>query len=202
MKKALIYARVSTTDQETENQISQLRGYALSQQWSIVDVITDNMTGSKGVNERKGLETVFNMAHRKQFDVLLIWSLDRLSREGSRKTVSYLERLESCGVDWHSFTEPYLSSMGVFSDAVISILATLGKQERIRIGERTRAGMERVKRQGVRLGRPRTPESRIVEVTQMRREGLTLTEIGLRLNVTAARACQIAKMGQQQREGG
>ena len=124
MKRVLIYGRVSTSQQETENQIGQLRKYSEQQEWEVVDVLTDNVSGSKGIKERKGLEQVFVMAHKRQFDVLLFWSLDRLSREGSRKTIEYLSRLESMGCDWHSFTEPYLSTMGVFSDAIISLLAT------------------------------------------------------------------------------
>jgi putative DNA-invertase from lambdoid prophage Rac len=195
MKKCLIYARCSTLDQATENQIVQLKRYAEAQEWEVSDAITDLMSGSKGINERKGLEKVFEMAHRRQFDVLLFWSLDRLSREGSRKTIEYLSRLENLGVDWHSFTEPYLSSMGVFSDAIISLLASLAKQERIRIGERTRAGMERVRRLGLKkIGRPRTTDTRIGEVMELRKQGLTLSAIGDKLNITAARVCQIIKM--------
>jgi len=202
MKTALIYARVSTNDQETENQIAQLRRYAKTQEWELSHVITDHTTGSKGINERKGLERVFSLAHKHQFDVLLFWSLDRLSREGSRKTIEYLSRLEQFGVDWHSYTESYLSSLGPFSDAIISLLATLAKQERIRIGERTRAGMERIKKLNpeIRFGRPQTSETRINEVLQLRKEGLTLAVIGERLNVTAARVCQIVKMGKQKGE--
>lgn len=195
MKKVVIYARCSTADQDTLNQINQLRRYADSQQWTVVDVIKDMVSGSKGVSERKGLETVFSMARRKEFDVLLLWSLDRLSREGARKTVEYLSRLESVGIGWHSFTEPYLSTMGMFSDAVVGILATLAKQERIRIGERTRAGMQRVKGLGIRLGRPKTPASKVAEVVEYRKQGMTLAEIGSRLNLSAARVCQISKMG-------
>jgi DNA invertase Pin-like site-specific DNA recombinase len=197
MKRCLIYARVSTLDQETDNQISQLKRYAETQQWIIADTITDNVSGAKGTIDRKGLDRVFVMAHKRQFDVLLFWSLDRLSREGSRKTIEYLSRLEGFGIDWHSYTEPYLSSMGVFSDAIISLLASLAKQERIRIGERTRAGMERVRRLGVKtIGRPKTTDSRISEVLELRNQGLTLSVIGERLNLSAARVCQMVKMGE------
>ena len=195
MKKCLIYARCSTVDQMTENQIAQLKRYAEAQGWEVKEAITDTASGSKSISERKGLEKVFEMAHRRQFDVLLFWSLDRLSREGSRKTIEYLSRLESLGVDWHSFTEPYLSSMGVFSDAIISLLASLAKQERIRIGERTRAGMERVRKLGFKkIGRPRTTDARIGEVLELRKQGLTLAAIGVKLDLTAARVCQIIKM--------
>lgn len=199
MKRVVIYGRVSTQDQETENQIAQLKRYVEVQTWELGAVITDSVSGGKGIDARKGLEQVFSMAHKRQFDVLLFWSLDRLTREGSRKTIEYLSRLESLGVDWHSYTELYLSSLGVFKDAIIAILSALARQEKIRIGERTKAGMERWRRlhPGQYIGRPKTSRETMKEVISLKQQGLSLTEIGNRMNVTAARICQIAKMGQQ-----
>jgi DNA invertase Pin-like site-specific DNA recombinase len=70
-------------------------------------------------------------ASQKQFDLLLFWKLDRLSREGVRKTLVHLTRLDSYGVAWRSFMEPFFDSCGVMRDVVISIMATLAEQERI-----------------------------------------------------------------------
>ena len=131
--KCVIYSRVSTDKQEAENQISQLKEYANRQNWDIVEVVTDVCSGSKSAAERTGLNKVFKMAHKKQFDVVLFWSLDRFSREGSRKTLEYLTRLDDYKVKWHSYTEEYISSLGIFADAIISIMAALAKQERIRM---------------------------------------------------------------------
>lgn len=74
-------------------------------------------------------------ASQRKFDVLLFWALDRLTREGTLATLQYLERLTSYQVGYKSFTEPYLDSCGTFKDVVISLLATMAKQERIRMGE-------------------------------------------------------------------
>jgi len=193
MKRVVIYSRVSTTDQEVQNQTDQLREFARDHQWEVVDVITDVSSGGKSASERDGLNTVFTLAHQRKFDVLLFWSLDRLSREGSRKTIEYLTRLEGYGVDWHSFTEQYLSSMGPFADCIISLLSTLAKQERIRISERTKAGLERTRRAGTRLGRPRTSPKAIVRAAKLRAQGLTFRQIGKRMGLTAARAHQLVK---------
>ena len=203
MKRTVIYARCSTLDQETANQIDQLKRYAEAQEWQVVSVLTDNVSGGKGVGDRKGLAQVFNLAHRRQVDVVLFWALDRLSREGSRKTIALLTRLENMGVDWHSYSEPYLSSLGLFKDAIIAILSALAKQEKVRIGERTRAGLERWKKQnpGKQFGRPRTPGSTVTAMMELKEQGLSLTLIGQRFNVSAARACQILKTGNQQKEG-
>lgn len=97
---------------------------------------------------------MFRAASQRKFDVLLFWSLDRLSREGVLETLKHLNCLTSYGVNYRSFTEQYFDSCGIFKDAVISILATIAKQERIRISERVRAGLDRAHSRGRRLGRP------------------------------------------------
>jgi DNA invertase Pin-like site-specific DNA recombinase len=192
-KRVVVYARVSTKDQETENQLAQLRQYALSQGWNAVQEIVDVCSGSKTVNERSGLNKVFGLAHRKQFDIVLFWSLDRFSREGSRQTIAYLTQLESYGVGFHSYSEPYLSTLGIFSDSIIALLSALAKQERIRIGERTRAGLERAKANGKRLGRPRVAAEKIQQAKQLRADRLSYGEIGKRLGVSRVRAFQLCK---------
>lgn len=193
MKKCVIYARCSTQDQETDNQVSQLRVYADGQGWEILEVITDIGSGGLDKGERQGLDKVFKLGHQKRFAVLLFWSLDRLSREGSRKTIQYLEQLESYGLDWHSYSEPYISSLGLFSDAIISLLAALAKQERLRIGERTKAGMERAKRNGGRFGRPKTNRSKIEKAFELRQQGLSYSSIGKEMGIGSSRAHQLVQ---------
>lgn len=189
--KCLIYSRVSTEDQTCENQLTQLKEYARKQEWQIFDVKVDICSGSKSVEERTGLREVFELARKKQFDVLLFWSLDRFSREGSRKTLEYLTRLDIYGVKWHSYTEEYISSLGIFADAIISLMACLAKQERIRISERTKAGLSRVKSQGVRLGRPKTSSELITHANELKNSGLSYAAIGRELNLSKARAYQL-----------
>jgi DNA invertase Pin-like site-specific DNA recombinase len=190
-KRVVIYARISTADQQLEGQMTQLRQYADQQGWHVVEVISDVESGGKGPDCRSGLNRVFELAHRRKFDLLLFWALDRLSREGTRKTISYLTRLEECGVHWHSHTEPYVSSCGLFADAVVAILASLANQEKVRISERTKAGLQNARANGKRLGRPKTPEGRITEARQLRTAGLTFNEIGKRMGVSQVRAFQL-----------
>ena len=190
-KRALIYSRVSTQDQDAQNQVAQLKGYADAQGWEVVDAITDTCSGSTSATERAGLSKVLTLAHQRRFDIILFWSLDRFSREGSRKTIGYLTELEQFGVGWHSFTEPYISTLGVFSDAIIALLSALAKQERLRIGERTKAGLERARANGKTLGRPRTATNRIAQAQKLRASGLSFNEIGKQLGVSRVRAFQI-----------
>jgi DNA invertase Pin-like site-specific DNA recombinase len=192
MKRVVIYARCSTRDQETDNQVAQLKAYAAQQNWEVVDTVVDVCSGGKAATERPGLDKVFDLARRRQFDLLLFWALDRFSREGSRKTIGYLAMLDDAGVDWHSFSEPYISSLGIFKDAIIAILSALAKQEKVRISERTKAGLERTVRvNGTRLGRPWTPAERIQKAKAFRAQGMTYKAMSAELGISRARACQL-----------
>ena len=152
--RVAIYARVSTKDkgQEVENQLRQLREFSSSQGWVIYREFVDHETGS--TDDRTAFQTMFKDASQRKFDVLLFWALDRLSREGVLETLQHLNRLTSYGVGYRSFTEQYFDSCGIFKDAVIAIIATVAKQERVRISLRVRAGLEVARAKGKRIGRP------------------------------------------------
>ena len=185
--RCVIYSRVSTEEQTTDNQLRQLREYADRQGWNIVEEIQDIASGGKSAEERQGLKKVFIMARQRKFDVLLFWSLDRFSREGSRKTLEYLTRLDSYHTKWHSYTEEYISSLGIFADAIISLMACLAKQERIRISERTKAGLARVKAKGKVLGRPTDVIADTEQIRELRQSGHSLSEIAKITGVSKTR---------------
>src|SRR5215472_9097782 len=123
IEKVGIYGRVSTKDgrQDVENQLLALREYCGKQGWEIVEEYVDHETG--GHSKRPHFQRMFVDARARKFDLVLFWSLDRLSREGVSATLGHLERLTSYGVNWRSYTEEYLDSTGLFRDAVIAILA-------------------------------------------------------------------------------
>ena len=188
--KCAVYARVSTRDkgQDFTNQLLALRQFALTQGWIIYREYVDQVTGS--TDERPQFQQMFQDASQRRFDVLLFWSLDRLSREGVLETLQHLQRLTSYGVAWRSFTEQYLDSTGIFREAVIGILAAIAKQERVRLGERTRAGLERVKREGKRLGRPAARPD-VSAIRALRIQGESWSEIARRTGLSRA-TCQKA----------
>jgi DNA invertase Pin-like site-specific DNA recombinase len=76
---------------------------------------------------------MFEAASHREFDAVVFWSLDRFSREGTLPTLQYLQRLDSYGVAYRSYTECWLDSLGPFKDVVLALLATLTKQERVRL---------------------------------------------------------------------
>ena len=81
---------------------------------------------------------MYTAASRREFDFVLFWLLDRLSRGGIVETLNHLQRLTGCGVTYRSFTEQYLDSADILKEAVIRIHAAVAKQERVRLSERTK----------------------------------------------------------------
>jgi DNA invertase Pin-like site-specific DNA recombinase len=120
------------------------------------------------------------------------WSLDRFSREGVLETLNHLLRLLAYGVGYRSFTEQYLDSCGIFKDAVLSILATIAKKERIRISERVVAGLERARMQG-RIGGRRPLVVDRDRISALDAEGWTTREIGEEMGISAASVCRVLK---------
>jgi DNA invertase Pin-like site-specific DNA recombinase len=181
--KIAIYARVSTKDkgQETQNQSSQLQDFAAKQGWSIHEMYVDHESGAK--SDRAEFQRMFADASKRKFDLVLFWSLDRLSREGVLETLQHLNRLSSYGVGFKSYTEQYFDSCGIFKDAVIAILATVAKQERVRLSERTRAGIAIARTRGKVIGRPRL-QVQTAEISRMRAQGYSLRAIGRTLSIS------------------
>jgi DNA invertase Pin-like site-specific DNA recombinase len=138
--------------------LRQLREFSVLQGWTTVREYIDHESGS--TNERAEFQAMFRDASQRKFDVFLFWALDRLSREGVLETLQHLSRLTAFGVGYRSFTEQYFDSCGIFKDAVIAIIATVAKQERVRISQRVRAGLDLARAKGRRIGRPpQTPLS-------------------------------------------
>jgi len=155
--RVAIYARVSTDDkgQDPENQLRQLREWCAHAGHELAGEYVDHASGRKGADGRKQFAAMMADAHRRQFDVVLCWALDRFSREGMVATIAHLQRLASYGVSFHSYCEPALSSDNEMTrDIVLAVLAALAKQEARRISERTKAGMDRARAKGTASGKP------------------------------------------------
>lgn len=137
---------------------------------------------------------MFAAASRRDFDVLAFWSLDRLSREGTVETLNHLQRLTNYGVDYRSFTEQYLDSTGMFKDAVIGILAAVAKQERVRLSERTIAGLERARSQGRVSGRPKAEDDAPTVKTyrKLKASGLSVRRIAAEMKVSPTTVQKLA----------
>lgn len=178
-----IYARVSTDKQNNGNQLDQLREFVSKQKgWVIVSEFVDTVSGS-GKRDRVQFERMMLAASQKKFDLLLFWKLDRFSREGTRKTLGHLTRLDSWGVAWRSFMEPFFDSCGIMKDVVLSIMATLAEQERITISERTKAGIARARKLG-RVPGPAQMPLDMTDIQARRARGESLRTIATALGVS------------------
>lgn len=183
MKRIALYARVSTRDkQEAENQLRDLRRYAKAQRWQVVEEFIDRESGSK--SDRQQFTAMFEGAHRRHFDLVLFWSLDRFSREGVVKTLGHLERLTGYGVEWKSYTQQYLDSSGPFGPALVALLAALAQQERETIRARVIAGQQRARAEGKQIGRPKKVADR-KKVKALRKAGMSYRAIGQKMGASA-----------------
>jgi DNA invertase Pin-like site-specific DNA recombinase len=195
-RRVALYARVSTKDrgQDHDNQLIQLRAFAKTHGWEIVHEYVDKASGKR--SDREQFQKMFGAASRREFDVLVFWSLDRLSREGTVETLNHLQQLTGYGVNYRSFTEQYLDSTGIFKEAVIGILAAVAKQERVRLSERTIAGLERARSQGRVGGRPKAEDdpSTLKMFAKLKRDGLSIRKIAAKMGVSPTTVQKLARV--------
>jgi DNA invertase Pin-like site-specific DNA recombinase len=149
--KAAIYARVSTFDQEPENQLQEVRRYVQARGWTAVEYVDRGVSGAK--DRRPALDQMIAEAKRRKFDVLVCWRLDRLGRN-LKHLIALLDELQALGVAFVSLAEG-IDATTPAGKLQMHILGAIAEFERARIQERVRAGLARARAQGVRLGRPR-----------------------------------------------
>ena len=142
IRRAAMYLRVSTLHQETENQLLQTVRFIEANGWERVELIDH---GSGRDAEREKFQELFSLAARREIDLVVVWALDRFSREGVAETFAHIQKLASYGVGLVSVTEPHFRTTGPAGELLIAVAAWIAKQERIRISERVRAGLERAK---------------------------------------------------------
>jgi DNA invertase Pin-like site-specific DNA recombinase len=159
--RAALYLRVFTRDQSVENQERELRRWAERLGFEVAAVYADTASGSR--SDRAALAAVLAGTHRREFDVLLLWALDRLSREGIGPMARYMEQLKQGGVRVMSYQEPWVDTASPVWDLLLAVFAWVAQQERQRIGERVRAGQARARAAGVRLGR----KTRVVDLQDL-----------------------------------
>jgi DNA invertase Pin-like site-specific DNA recombinase len=151
MRAAAIYARVSTFDQEPENQLQELRRYVEARGWTAVEYVDRGISGSK--ENRPALDALLRDAKRRKFDVLVCWRLDRLGRN-LKHLITLLEELQALGIAFVSLAEG-IDATTPAGKLQMHILGAIAEFERERIRERVLAGLQRARAQGRRLGRPR-----------------------------------------------
>src|SRR4051812_22781761 len=148
--RAALYARVSTFDQEPENQLQEIRRYTAARGWTGVEYVDRGVSGAK--DRRTALDELLADARRRRFDVLICWRLDRLGRN-LKHLITLLEELHALGVAFVSLAEG-IDATTPAGKLQMHILGAIAEFERERIRERVLAGLQRARTQGKRLGRP------------------------------------------------
>lgn len=152
-KRAALWLRVSTTDQDAGNQEAQLRQMAEQRGYDIVRVFRlDGASAFKG-DHRSMLEECLTDAHSGAMDVLLVWALDRLDRGSPTGPFEILKRFKAAGCEVVSLTEPWASTDGPFADLLTLLVGWFANFESKRRSDRIKAGLERRKAEGGHVGR-------------------------------------------------
>lgn len=167
--KVAIYARVSLDEneddkkfQDPENQLIPLRDFCKAMGWEVHKEYVDKMSGANPA--RPQFREMLNEAMLRRFSGIVVWKLDRFSREGVISTMSYIKQLKERGIWLKSQTEGWLdTSQEGITDIVLAIMSWASAEERKKISERTKAGMARKKAQGKHMGRPKKREPLLSE---------------------------------------
>src|SRR5438876_11259126 len=185
---AALYLRVSTLDQHPETQLHDLRQMAAQRGLEIAGVYEDRITGARA--SRPGLDRLMSDARQGKFQVLVVWSCDRLARS-VRHFLETLDELNRLGVEFLSFREQ-LDTGGPLGRAVVIIVGAIAELERSLIVERVRAGLRRAKLEGRRLGRPPVQVNREA-LWQDRQGGRPITELAQAYHISRSSVCKLLK---------
>jgi DNA invertase Pin-like site-specific DNA recombinase len=158
--KVCLYARVSTSDREQDplTQLMPLREFVKNLGWQVHDEYIDRVPATDMVH-RTAWRDLLQDASKKKFDLLLVWRMDRAFRS-VLDAATTLERLRTWKVGLRSYSEPWLDTTSPFGEALYYITVAYAQLERGILRERVKAGMERARRQGHRIGRPRVTDRR------------------------------------------
>jgi DNA invertase Pin-like site-specific DNA recombinase len=194
MKRAALYIRVSTIDQHPETQLHDLRQFASQRGLQIVKEYTDHgFSGTKA--RRPALDELMEDARRHKFDVLMVWSIDRLARS-TKHLLQTLDELNGRGIQFLSQREA-IDTEGPLGRAIIVIVSAMAELERCIMIERVRAGMRRAKIEGRRIGRAPLNVNRVV-LLRDRERGLSLNQLAKAHGISKASVCRVLR---EEKEG-
>jgi DNA invertase Pin-like site-specific DNA recombinase len=181
-KRVAIYARVSTDEQTPDNQLQELRGVAERMGWQVAaEYIDHGIGGAAGRDRRPAYDRLYGAFVRREIDLVMAWSVDRLGRS-LQQLVALLSDLHAKDVDL------YLHQQGIDTTtpagkAMFQMCGVFSEFERAMIRERVKAGLERARAQGKKLGRPRAPEIVENKIRAARRQGKGIKKIACELGI-------------------
>lgn len=153
--KAVIYARVSTDKQTVDNQLYHLQEWVKQRGYDLIEVYQESDTAWKAGHQPE-LSRLITNAYQRKFDIVVIWALDRVSREGAPATMEFYNKMLRYGIRLLSYQEPWTDMPMEFTPVMLAFTGCMAKMESDRRSARTKAGIERKRRDnGGRWGRPK-----------------------------------------------
>lgn len=199
--RAAIYARVSTSDQNPEAQLRDLRQYVEKRGFLLhkeyVDYVTGNAKKRRGKKEQ-AYQQLMSDARKRLFDCVIVWKYDRFARSLS-VLVSALDEFNSLGIDFISHTQD-MDTTTPMGRLFYNIIGSFAEFERELIGERVAAGLANARAKGVRLGRPEIDPTAAQRITTLREEGWSLRQIAKRENLSPPGVLKILRRCKEQEE--
>ncbi len=179
MKKVIIYARVSTKEQNVDMQLTDLRQYAEARKLNVVREYIDYASGAK--SDRENYKKLFDDVRKRKTDIVLVWKFDRFARS-TKELINALEEFNNLGVDFISYKENIDTSTPT-GKILFTMISAFAEFERAIIRERVIAGMERAKSRGAKIGRPKIPPFTIQKVLEMNENGANYKDIIKKLKI-------------------
>ena len=190
MKKVAIYARVSTDKQSTDNQLRELRTIADKNGWELVnEFIDEGISGAKGREKRPQFDALLKSAVRREFDMVMSWSVDRLGRS-LQHLVEFLNELHGVGCDLFLHQQA-IDTTTPAGKAMFGMCGIFAEFERSIIQQRVKAGLANAKAKGVRLGRKPLSKTTKSEIVAMRSTGMSMAKIANELGISAGVVCKV-----------
>lgn len=180
IKRVGLYARCSTTEQSTDNQVSELRNFAQQRGWVIYREYVDK--GVSGAKQRRpALDQLMADARKRNIDIVLVWKFDRYARS-AQHLLNSLAEFRSLEIDFCSVQDS-VDTTTPYGQAMFTMIAAMSQLERELIRSRVIHGVKKARERGVSLGRPAKPFD-LAHAKKLKSHGLTNAAIGKRLGIS------------------
>ena len=192
MKRVTIYARVSTQGQTVNNQLQELHKVAERHDWEVVSEYKDKgISGAKGRDKRPQFDAMLKAANRREFDIIMSWSVDRLGRS-LQHLVEFLGDIQQKGVDLY-LHQQNIDTSTPSGKAMFQMVGVFAEFERAMIQDRVKAGLARARKEGKTLGRPRVSKATEAGIHKLREEGMGILKIARQLGVGTSVVQRVVK---------
>jgi len=181
MKKAAVYARVSTSQQDTQNQLIELRRYCEARGWQAVEFVDNGLSGALSEDKRPALKALMDAARKQHLDAVIVWDFSRFARS-MRQLVEALDLFRAWGVSFISIREG-IDTSTANGRLVFGIFASLAEFERELIRERVLLGLQKAKAKG-RMPGPRRNAVDLEQLRQAAAKGISLRSMARSFGVS------------------